>query len=515
MEYLLKNGTVVDGTGGPSRCATVLIRDGKIADIGPHEKDWPEAETIDCTGKVVAPGFIDVHTHSDYEVLQHCENKILQGVTTEIVGNCGYSLYPAFADQSRLRMAHLFDDVELGLTSAGEYFDALDEAKPLVNVAALTGHSALRSYVIGMDRRPPSPDESAAMEQLLTRSLSEGSLGFSTGLNCLPSAFGEFDELVTLCRKLKPFGAFYTTHMRDYKFRALEAVKEAIRLAEEADVAVQLSHVQVVGQKCWSQLQPILEEIDAAVSRSIDIGLDAYPYLAGACAFIQFLPEWAQDGGVPALLMRLQSPVERDRIARGTDDYMSNTWADIIVADVATEANRSLIGKSLQQVADERGGVASDVAMDLLLEEEGSLAIISFNSRDENLRQVLTHPLCAVCSDSFIVKGLCHPRTFGTYPVFLGNFVREKGWFSLEEAIVKTSGWPAKRFGLHQRGVLAADYFADVVVFDAASIGSGADFTNPKAQPTGIDYVFVNGELAVKQSKVTGAKRGQSLRHLQ
>jgi dihydroorotase/N-acyl-D-amino-acid deacylase len=515
MEYLLKNGTVVDGTGAAARPATVLIRDGKIASIGADPAAWPDAETIDCTGKIVAPGFVDVHTHSDYEVLQHRDNKILQGVTTEVVGNCGYSLYPAYPDQSQLKMAHLFDDVDLGLTSAGDYFAALDQAKPLVNVAALTGHSALRSYVIGMDRRPPSLDESTAMEQLLTRSLAEGSIGFSTGLNCLPSAFGEFDELVSLCRKLKPYNAFYTTHMRDYKFRALEAVKEAIRLAEEADVAVQLSHVQVVGQKCWSQLDPILDEIDAAASRGIDIGLDAYPYLAGACAFIQFLPEWAQDGGVPALLTRLQSPMERDRIARGTDDYMSNTWADIIVADVATQGNQALVGKSLQQVADERGGMPSHVAMDLLMEEAGSLAIISFNSRDENLRKVLSHPLCAVCSDSFIVKGLCHPRTFGTYPAFLGNFVRNKGWFSLEDAIVKTSGWPAKRFGLQNRGLLAAGYFADVVVFDAATIGSGADFKNPQASPAGIDYVFVNGELAVKQGKVTGQKCGLSLRHLQ
>ncbi len=513
MDTLLENGLVVDGTGKPQRSASVLVRDGKIAEIGPSIATLEGLQKIDCAGMVVAPGFVDVHTHSDYQIIEGRSNKVLQGVTTEIVGNCSFSLFPMRAGLAGQQAEELFESLPpLKMRSAEDYFSAVETAKPLVNVATLTGHSALRTYVIGMARRAPTVDEQRQMERHLEQSLDEGSIGFSTGLNCLPSSFADFDELVAFCRVLRGFGAYYSTHMRDYKFHVVEAVEEAIRLAEEADVPVQLSHVQVVGKKNWRHLDTILELVDSAARRGIDIGMDAYPYLAGSCSLVQFLPEWCQDGGLPALLERLESSAQRDRIARETDDYMSNTWSDIVVCGVKHDSGSYLLGKSIEQIAADRNADPPSTAIDVLREQEGVLSVISFNSREDNLRRVLSHPLTSVCSDSMVTKGLNHPRTFGTYPEFLGKYVRDRGWMSLEEGIVRTSALPARRFRLHGRGTIAAGNWADLVVFDAAAIGTKSDYTSPSTPPEGIRLVMVNGEIVVDHGKLTGNRPGAALR---
>jgi N-acyl-D-amino-acid deacylase len=516
MDALLENGTLIDGTGARPRQASILVRDGQIAEIdgvgNPQHRQV--ASSIDCAGLVIAPGFIDVHTHSDWDVIEARPNKVLQGVTTEIVGNCGYSLFPMRSDPGSLRFETLFEDLpRLEMRTAEDYFSAVEAVKPLVNVTSFTGHSVLRNYVMGMDRRAPSAKEQKEMEDLLEQSLDDGSIGFSTGLNCLPSSFAQFEEVAALCRVLKGYGAYYATHIRDYKFRVVQAVEEAIRVAEIVDVPVQLSHVQVVGKKCWHQLDTILELVDRAVNRGIDIGMDAYPYLAGSCSFIQFLPEWCQAGGLTGLLERLERQADRERISIETEDDMANTWADVLVCRVKHSSGESLIGRSLEEIAAEREQPPRQVAIDLLREQEGQLYVISFNSSEENLRKVLCHRLTSICSDSFIVKGLSHPRTFGSYPMFLGKYIRSLGWMSLEEAVVKISALPARRFQLADRGMLKIGKRADLVVFDAAAIGSQADYTSCPKAPDGIRMVFVNGEIVVDQGRLTGARAGEILRH--
>ncbi|MBS1873281.1 MAG: D-aminoacylase [Acidobacteria bacterium] len=512
MDLLLDNALIVDGTGAPAYPGSILLREGRIAATGLGVRD-EAAQTVDCAGFVVSPGFIDVHTHSDYEVLDGRTNKVSQGVTTEVVGNCGYSLFPAALERLHADTGDIFENLpELGIDSAADYFAAAEHAKPLVNVAALTGHSAIRRRVLGMSRNAPTRDEQREMERLLEQSLDEGSIGFSTGLNCLPSSFAQFDELAALCRVLKRYGAFYTTHMRDYKFRAVEAVEEAIRLAETAEVAVQLSHVQVVGKKNWHQLDVILELVDKAARRGLDVGMDAYPYLAGSCSFLQFLPEWSQDGGVQAVLRRLESPADRDRIARETDDYMANTWADIVICGVNDARGAALVGRTVQDIADERGRRAPDTAIELLREQQGNLYVISFNSREENVRKVISHPLTSVCSDSFVATGLSHPRTFGTYPQLLGYCVRERHWMPLEVAVAKATSVPAKRFRMRDRGVIARGARADVVVFDPAAIGPGNDYTRPSEPPVGIRMVIVNGEIVIENGRASGNRSGAPVR---
>ena len=510
-ELLLSGGTVVDGTGATPRVCDVLISGRRIAGMG-SIPTASAAETIDCSGLTIAPGFIDVHSHGDHEVLRHLPNKIMQGVTTEIVGNCGFSLFP-YARNSRQGVT---DDIFQGdgiprMAGAVEYFDAVDRAQPLLNVAALTGHSTLRGCVAEA-RASLAKDEMRSMETLLEESLDAGCMGLSTGLNCMPGGFARIEELVRLCRLLKPYGAFYTTHMRDYKFKVVEAVDEAIAVASASGAALQISHMQVVGKKNWHRLEIALEHIERARADGIDIAMDAYPYLAGSCSLIQFLPEWCQEGGIPALLNRLAVATSRERIAQETDDYMSNTWDDLMICHVPSERNRSVIGQSIARIAAERGKSAPETALDLLIEENGYVFVISFNNDEEHLRTVITHPLTAVITDGLVMSGVSHPRTFGTYPKFLGEYVREKQWMSLAEAIVKTSALAARRFRLQGRGVLTTGSFADVVVFDAARIGTSADYRDPAREPEGIHHVLVNGEFAVRKGRLTGARAGTVLR---
>lgn len=512
-KVLLKNGIIIDGTGRAAIRGDVLIAGDKVEAVG-QLGEVAMAETVECTGMHVVPGFVDVHSHGDQEVLRRLPNKILQGVTTEVVGNCGFSLFPTRPHTPKMT-GELFDgEPEEGMPSAAEYFEQLEAARPTVNTAALTGHSALRVFAMQMRQDVPSEDDFRCMEEALDASLEAGSIGFSTGLNCGPASFSDTAELVRLCGVVRKHGAYYTTHMRDYKFKVVEAVEESLRVGREAGVAVQISHMQVVGQKNWHRLDAALAAIEKAEAEGVDVCMDAYPYLAGSCSLLQFLPKWCQNGGVAALLGHLESAATRERIARETDDGMSNGWDDIVVCGVKSKEGRALLGKSIARIAAERGRLAPLTAMDLIREEHGELFIISFNNNEENLRRVLTHRLTSVITDGFVMEGgVSHPRTFGTYPKFLGEFVRDKGWMSLEEAVTKTSSLAARRFRLAGRGVLTPGAFADAVVFDAARIGSAADYSDPTRAPEGIRDVLVNGVFAVRDGALTGEHSGRALRH--
>lgn len=511
---LLTNATIVDGTGGPSYTGSILVEDDRIADAGPGAAAM-DAERIDCTGLHIAPGFIDVHSHADKEVLARKPNKLLQGVTTEVVGNCGFSLYPTLPNMPKMT-GEIFDgEPPEGMASAAFYFDALEKAGPVLNVAALTGHSALRVFAMRMRSELPSEDDFRAMETALDASLEAGSLGFSTGLNCGPASFSNTDELVRLCGPVRKHGAYYTTHMRDYKFKVIEAVEESIEVGRRADVAVQISHMQVVGQKNWHRLDAALDRIEEAHRSGLDINMDAYPYLAGSCSLLQFLPKWCQDGGTTGLLRELEDGQKFDRIARETDDGMANTWDDIIICGVKHASARDLIGKSIARIAADRGLAAPHAALKLIQEQDGDVFIISFNNNEENLKKVLTHPLTSVITDGFVLEdGLSHPRTFGTYPKFLGEYVRDKGWMTLEDAIVKTSAQAARRFQFRDRGLIAPGNFADLVVFDRATIGTAAGYSDPARDPEGIRHVIVNGQFGVRDGKLTGGASGRGLRHV-
>ena len=510
---ILANGTLVDGTGAAARKANVLVKGGAIEEVGAIEPS-PDWETIDCSGLHIAPGFIDVHSHGDREALDHLPNKVLQGVTTEIVGNCGFSLFPTHPNPGGERLTgELFDgEPPEGMADTDAYLSELARKGSRVNIAALTGHSTLRVFVMRA-RREAREAELTQLERALDDCLASGSIGLSTGLNCIPGAFAEFQELARLCRVVNKHGAFYTSHLRDYKFKVVEAVDEAIALGRTTGAPVQLSHLQVVGKKNWRKLDSVLEHVDRAHRDGLDVAMDAYPYLAGSCSLTQLLPSWSMEGGVPGLLRRLAMSGDYERIAAETDDGMSNTWDDIMICQVGPGRAEGIVGRSVARIAAERGRRAECVALDLLREYSGDVQIISINNNEDNLKSVLTHALTMIITDGLVMEGISHPRTFGTYPKFLGEYVREKKWMLLEQAVVKTSALAAKRFRLQGRGTVEVRNFADLVVFDAERIGSASGYDQCPRNPEGVCHVLVNGRFVVRDGKLTAELPGRGIRH--
>ena len=511
---LLTNGTVIDGSGQPSTQSSVLIRNGRIEEVGKIDSS-PDMEQVDCSGLAIAPGFIDVHSHADLEVLEHRAEKVMQGVTTEVVGNCGFSLFPKLPSSTNLVPTfNVFERRgERAWQDADAYFTDVETAGSYTNIAALTGHSTLRANVSGMKAGKLDATTQRETERRLAACLDQGSIGLSTGLNEVPSGYSDFDELVSLCRVVKQHDAFYTSHLRDYKFHILEAVQEALDLGRHAQVPVELSHLQTVGRKNWQKMDTVLALVDDAHTEGVDVGVDAYPYLAGSCQLTQVLPTWCMENGTEQLLNRLAQKDLRPRIAEEAESNMGNDWQDILISSVENPAQQELVGQTIQQVADERGFAGVETAIDLLIENDGAVRIISFNQSEENLRKVLTHPLTSIITDGLITEGKPHPRTFGTYPTFLGEFVRDKRWLTLEEAVHKATGLPARRFRLGNRGVIQRHNWADITVFSPEKIGTQGNYTEPDQAPEGIVHVMVNGDWVIRQGQLQNRFPGQPLRH--
>jgi len=493
----LTNGALLDGTGAPPRRADLLIEGDRIAATGAFDPPG-EAVTLDCTGLTLAPGIIDAHSHSDLKALEGRREKIDQGVTTEVAGNCGFSAFPAPDDR---RALHEFANGILcgcgdwGWESADDYLAEARRRAP-VHVESLVGHGTLRVSVAGNRQGPLSPCELDAMEAKLAECLADGACGFSTGLMYAPGSSAPFEELERLCRVAARAGKIYTTHMRDYAGRLPEAVEEQIELARRTGCRLQISHLQAVGRKNWARQQQALEKIERARQEGIDVAFDAYPYVAGSTVLTQWLPQWALDGGTEAMLERLRDPDLRKRIIEEMLAMLAQEWTDLYVSAVGSARNQRLVGRHLAAIAEERGRDPAELVLDLLAEERGAVTILEFNQSESNLKELLTHPLSIVVSDGFYVKGRPHPRLYGAFPLLLGEMCRKRGWLALAEAVRKITDLPARRFGLRGRGRLQPGYKADVVVFDAQKIGSPATYDDPERPPAGIRWVFREGKIA-------------------
>lgn len=496
---LLKDGLIYDGSGAPPERGDLLLDGVRIAQIGAVEA--PPCRAIDCTGLAVAPGFIDLHSHSDLQALEsERTEKALQGVTTEVVGNCGFSPFPQGSHAHELCEfggSILGRPDGWGWPSAREYLDAVAGSGGNVSSLPLAGHGSLRVAVAGLRQGPLTAAEMDRLGGLLDEALEAGCAGFSTGLMYAPGSSAGFEELVPLCRIVEARGKLYSTHMRSYAEGLVEAVREQIALARASGCRLQISHLQAAGRANWDLQRRALDEIEAARREGIDIQFDIYPYQCGSTVLTQWLPHWALDGGTAALVRRLAEPALRARIRAETERTRAQPWSDITISGVASARNAPLIGRTIADVATERGCSAADTALDLLAEEHAAVNVISFNQSEDNLRQLLSHPLCSVISDGFYVRGKPHPRLHGTFPELLGSVVRERRWMPLETAIHKITGQPAARLGLERRGLLREGYEADVTVFDPGRIRSLATYESPELPPEGIRLVVRAGQISI------------------
>lgn len=497
MRTLMTNGRVVDGTGSPARSAEVLIDGVRIAEIAP-KIDVAADRTIDCKGMVVAPGFIDAHSHSDLQVLENLGDKTRQGVTSEVVGNCGFSAFPCGSHAAELREfanGIFCGGNEWGWRSAAEYVAEAQRKAGQASAFPLIGHGTLRIAHAGLRQ---GALEGAMVDEMcgtVDEAISGGAIGFSTGLMYAPGSSAPFEELARLCQAVARRDAIYCTHMRNYAGELLEAIDEQVALARASGCRLQISHLQTVGRTNWPKQEQAFEKIEAARRSGIDVEFDIYPYLAGSTVLSQLLPQSALDGGIGALMGRLTNPAKRGEIAKETENMLARRWSDVLISGVGTAGNQPLVGMTMEEIAEQRGVRPVDAVIDLLIEEEAAVQMICFNQSEPNLRALLTHPLCTVISDGFYVKGRPHPRLFGTFPELLGRYCRELQWFPLETAVHKITGKPARRFGLKGRGVLEAGAWADVTVFDPETIGSPATYSDPKQPPTGIAHVMREGRM--------------------
>lgn len=495
MKTLFTKATVIDGTGSAPYKGDVLVEGDRITRIG-NLLACEDAETVDCTALALAPGFIDSHTHSDLQVIAGRTEKLRQGVTSEVVGNCGFSAYPPAKDPASLRSfanGILCGDDTWGWPSTEAYLRSIEQSR-VAHVASLVGHGSLRIAVAGPKQGELSANEIASMEGLLKEALAAGAVGFSTGLMYAPGSSAPTSELQRLCNMTAKAGMIYTSHIRNYFSGLVDAVTEQLALARVSGGKLQISHLQAVGAANWHLQPQAIGAMETARAQGVDVEFDCYPYVAGSSVLSQLLPQSALDGGMPALLHRLLTPALRSALRDETVRTIPWRWDDVYISSVGSEANIDTIGKTLVEIAQERAAEPIDVLLDLLIEEEGDANMLSFNQSSKNLRASLTHPFASIISDGFYVKGRPHPRLHGTFPLLLGTVARDRGWMSLQEAVHKITGKPAERFGLKDRGTIREGSIADLVLFRAGEIDSPASYENPTAMPVGIDSVYRNGQ---------------------
>ncbi len=521
-ELLLTGGLVVDGTGASAYAADVRIVDGLITEIGPQLRT--RGEQRDTTGSVIAPGFVDIHTHSDLTLLANpaASSKIAQGVTTEVVGNCGLGVapLPAGADRAAIRAGVSYLDLDPTVRwswhNVETYLDTVAAAGPALNVATLVGHLPLHAGVVGFADRPATAGERDRMAGLLGEALDAGALGLSTGLGYAPLTFADTDELSALATVVASRGRVFTWHVRSYDDHLLPSVAQAIDIAQRTDCRTQISHLAAVGRRNWGTVTRALDLIDAANDGGSTVGVDIYPYLHGSAPLVQLLPAAVQEGGVEAIRTRLGSAAVRTAVRAAWADRPT-TWHEITVSWLPPGGRGELVGRTVADIADDSGRDADDVAMDLLADFGSSVLMVAGGRSEDDLRAVLEHPAAVVASDGLALdptgvtgRGQPHPRSFGCFPRYLARY--GGGQDDLAAAVRRCTSAPAAIAGLTDRGVLRRGAPADAVVFDPDRLADRATFNDPQQFPDGIDLVIVNGEVVVERREITGVRPGRVLR---
>ena len=527
MKTLIKNGSIVDGSGKPRFAASLVIEHELIAAIGNVSDDGAFDRVIDARGMIVAPGFIDTHSHSDLEVMvnPYVEAKVRQGITTELLGQDGISMAPLpkkYISPWRKNLAGLdgeSDELGWDYETTDGYLKALEANGVGLNESYLVPHGNIRMEAMGLDNRRPSPQELARMRDITRREMEVGAFGLSTGLIYMPCAYAETAELIELCKVVAEFDGVFVVHQRSEADTILASMEEVIEIGRRSGVKVHFSHFKVCGRKNWPLIDQVVALLESASAEGIRTSFDQYPYVAGSTMLGVILPPWVHDGGTDKLLQRLQSPELRQRmiddIERGIpgwDNFVDFAGFDqIFVTSVKTAANQELVGKSLQQIAEIRCTNPYDAAFDLLLAEENAVGMVDFYGTEEHVVRFLARPEQNVCTDG-LLGGKPHPRVFGSFPRVLGKYVREEKALTLEEAVRKMTSKPAEVFGFERRGLLAPGNFADIVVFNPGTILDKGTFVDPIQFPEGIEQVLINGQLVLDSGQIGQVRAGRVLR---
>ncbi len=513
FDVVIRGGVVHDGLGSPGVRGDVGVRAGRIAAMSPRIAERGRQE-IDATGQVVAPGFIDIHSHGDGNVWDdpRAESVVRQGITTIVAGQDGSSRpWGATAAASAGRESGSF----------AAWFAAIDALHPSVNVAAMIGLGTVRGKVVGEDDRAATASEVERMVALVTRALADGACGASSGLEYTPGAFARLDELVALARPLAGRRLPYATHMRNEDDQLLDAIDESIAVATGAGCPLQISHLKTQGPRNWPRLDDAFGRIEQAKRSGLDVAFDRYPYTAYQTGLTNLFPVWSRDGGTQAFLRRLDDPATAARIRTETLGKVEliGGWDNVHIASVRAADDRAAEGKRLGAYARSLGMDPYEVALGLLRRSALNVGMVGFAMSEDNLDRILAHPLGMVCSDggAFAAdgptrRGSPHPRGLGTFPRVLARYVRERRALTLEQAIHKMSAYPAARVGITDRGRLAVGLAADIVVFDAAIVRDTATYEQPFQYPVGISAVLVNGGVALHEGVRRPEGTGHSVR---
>jgi N-acyl-D-aspartate/D-glutamate deacylase len=525
-DVLISGGSILDGDGGPARRADVAIRDGRIARIGDLQSA-AATRRINATGLIVAPGFIDIHNHSDFTILSEpkAESMIRQGVTTMVLGESRSAgpIKPGVNDAAGS------GDVKVDWTTLGGYFARLERQHMATNIASYVGEEQVWTYVKGYAQSPAAPAELDEMKKLVAGAMEEGAMGLSTSLLMPPSSLATTGNLIELAKVAKRYAGIYSSHIRDEGEGVFRAVDEAIAVGKGAGIRVDIIHMKIAHKKLWGRASEIVGMVQKARDAGFDIRANVYPYTAGQNNLSSIIPPWAHDGGRAELLKRLRDPKMRARmrteILNGLPNWYNHYlatgdgWGGMLLVSLRAERNTPFQGKRMSELIEARGGDPVEVLFDVLLEENGSVPTVFFHHSEQDMQYILKQPWTSIGSDGSAVsidgpsgRSHPHPRYYGTFPRVLGRYVRELKVLALPEAIKKMTSMNADKLGIDDRGRLREGLWADVVIFDAAEVIDRATFEAPHQYPRGIAYVIVNGVVTVDRERHTGALAGRVIR---
>ncbi len=524
FDLILADAFIFDGTGKDGFFGNIGILGDRIISIGTL-KDARPYRLINVESRAVAPGFIDLHSHSDDEYLldPRTEGKIKQGVTTEIVGQDGSSVAPLSLEmRQNLNLSYQNGyGISVDWSDFRGYFRRLNKQGISVNIGTMIGQGTLREYVVGRENRPATRSETAQMKRLVQQALRAGALGVSTGLEYTPGGFASSEELIEICKPMRRSGGIYATHMRNEADYVVEAVDEAIAVARGAEVPLHIAHIKCMGKRNWHKTKDIFDKIKQSRQRGVSVTMDRYPYTAYNTSLSSLFPIWARSGSRTDFVRRLQNPEILPQIRQETIDKvkMIGSWKAVMITAVESLQNKHLEGKRVSEVAGVGYEEAFEFVRRLIIKESGGVDMCGFAMSEENTAGILAHRHCIVASDAsarsttgILSHSSPHPRTFGTFPRVLGKYVREMSLLPLSEAIRKMTRLPATRLGLKHRGLIREGYFADIVVFNPDTVKDNATFEQPHQYPTGINYVLVNGAVIIEGNRHTGATTGRILK---